>query len=440
MAHTTYGGLAPDKHMWYSNRMEIQRTITILLPDDADLRATLSAFCSVQNAVSEVAFNGGKPLRAVELQRVVYAGVKGTLSSQMTITALRLVAGAYASAKRHSARRVQAEAKRKARCEAKGWIYQPRQLKAMGICTFTHPAALFLVGERGRDADFRTDGTLSIWTVAGRKRLNYTVPPALQPMFDRAKEINSVTVIERKGKLYGRVALTLEAPEPHGVVPVGIDLNETHAVVAVDADGREFFQTGKATKVRNQRTLQTTKRVQRKLATRKAEGKDTHAVRRVLKRLSGRRQRRTQDFARVAAKQLIAWAPADAVLVFEDVQLNQPYRELPRGVALRRRLTQWQHGAIRAAVANKAHLTGVAIAQVNPAYTSQRCSRCGLRGKRHRHAFTCLSCGHIQHADVNAATNIRNRYVQFRLDGEPSISPEALPPGKGKLLSLGGGR
>ena len=107
---------------------------------------------------------------------------------------------------------------------------------------------------------------------------------------------------------------------PAGIVPVGIDLNETNAVVAVDADGREFFQTGKATKVRNQRTMQTTKRVQRKLATKKAEGADTHGVRRVLKRLSGRRKRRTQDFAGVTAKRLIEWAPADAVLVFEDLR------------------------------------------------------------------------------------------------------------------------
>src|SRR5215470_2726697 len=134
--------------------MEIQRTLTILLPDDADLRATLTAFCSVQNAVSEAAFNGGKPLRAVELQRVVYEQVKGTLSSQMTITALRLVAGAYASAKRNYARRVQTEARRKARSEAKGWTYKPRHIKAIGVCRFGRPTALFLVGERGRDADF----------------------------------------------------------------------------------------------------------------------------------------------------------------------------------------------------------------------------------------------------------------------------------------------
>jgi IS605 OrfB family transposase len=420
--------------------MEIQRTVTILLPDDADLRATLAAFCSAQNVVSEAAFNGGKPLRALELQRVVYEQVKGTLSSQMTITALRIVAGAYASAKRNCARRVQTEARRKARSEARGWAYKPRHIKPIGVCRFDRPAALFLVGERGRDADFRTDGTLSIWTVAGRKHFSYAVPMALRPSFDAAKEIDSVAVIERKGKLYGRVALTLDAPDAKGVVPVGIDLKETNAVVAVDVDGREFFQSGKATQVRNQRTMQTTRRVQRQLAALKAEGKDTHGVRRVLKRLSGRRKRRTTDFARVTAKRPVEWAPVDAALVFEDLQIDRPSRDLTRGAALRRRLSHRQHGAIRQAVTNKAQLAELVIVAVNPAYTSQNCSRCGLRGKRQRHVFTCPSCGHTAHADINAAVNIRNRYVQFRLDGAPSTAPEALPQGEGKLAPKGDGR
>jgi IS605 OrfB family transposase len=266
------------------------------------------------------------------------------------------------------------------------------------------------------------------------------MPPALRPLLDAAKEIDSVTVVERHGRVYVRVALTLDAPESQGIVPVGVDLNETNAVVAVDADGREFFQSGRATKVRNSRTMQATKRVQRKLATKKAEGKDTPGVRRALKRLSGRRRRRTADFARVVAKRLIEWAPQDAILVFENLQLPHPYWELTRGVALRRRLSQWQHTAIRHAVANKAQLAGLAIAEVNPAYTSQKCSRCGLRGTCHRHKFACPSCGHTQHADVNAATNIRTRYVQLRLDGVPSITPEALPQGEGKLPSSGGSR
>jgi len=224
-----------------------------------------------------------------------------------------------------------------------------------------------------------------------------------------AQESDSVTLIARRGQLYGRVALTLEAPEPAGIVPVGIDLNETNALVAVDADDRALFLSGQATKVRNQRTMQTTKRVPRQLATRKAAHRATRSVRRVLKQLSGRRRRRTDDFARVVAKQLMAWAPPEAVLVCEDLALQPPAKELTRGRALRRRLSRWQHAAIRTAVSHQAELAGVAVAFVDPAYTSQQCSRCGLLGTRKRHAFTCPQCGHAQHADVNAAINIRNR-------------------------------
>ena len=43
----------------------------ILLPHDADLRATLDAVRAVQNSVSAAAFNGGTPRRAVELPRAV---------------------------------------------------------------------------------------------------------------------------------------------------------------------------------------------------------------------------------------------------------------------------------------------------------------------------------------------------------------------------------
>jgi len=182
------------------------------------------------------------------------------------------------------------------------------------------------------------------------------------------------------------------------------------------------------------------------LVPKKAEGKSGRSVQRVLKRLNGRRSRRTRDFARVTAKTLVAWAPKDAVLVFEDVQMQQPEKRVTRGVALRRRLSLWQHDAIRQATIAKAEMAGAAIAYVNPAYTNKNCSRCGLRGVRcglrgvrcglrgvrcglrgvhTRHRFRCPHCGQAMHADVNAAINIRNRFVQSRLDGPPSVGPVA---------------
>jgi putative transposase len=65
------------------------------------------------------------------------------------------------------------------------------------------------------------------------------------------------------------------------------------------------------------------------------------------------------------------------------------------------------------------------VAKVDPRYTSKNCSRCGLRGKRKRHSFTCPHCGHTAHADINAAYNIRTRFTQSRLSGDSSVSPEA---------------
>jgi len=395
--------------------MDIQRTVTILLPDDEALRETLAAFRRVQQTLSPLCFNAGKPLGAFALQREHYHTVKGVLNAQMTISAIRRVSGAYTSAARN-------------------------KRPASRPFAFTRQAATFLVGKRGRDADFRADGTLSIWTIAGRKRLSYTLPAAFRATFDGAREIDSLTVIERDGRLLGRVVLTLGAPDPVGIHPVGIDLNETNAVVAVDADRRELFITGKEVKVRNLRTSKTRKRLQRKLATWKAEGKDTRGVRRALKRHGRSRRNRTRTFAQQTAKRLVTWAGPDSVLVFEDLtRIPQPKRGEIGGKAVRRRLSLWQRREIRRAVEHKAQEAGLLVVEVDPHYTSQLCSQCGLRGSRKRHRFSCPACGFTAHADVNAAVNIRLRYTVSRDRGLSSCSPEARSSDAGKPSALADG-
>ncbi|MER3402867.1 MAG: hypothetical protein C4337_06100, partial [Armatimonadota bacterium] len=55
--------LIPSIIMLYNAKgMEIQRTVTILIETDADLLATLDAAQRVKQALSPIAFNGGKPL------------------------------------------------------------------------------------------------------------------------------------------------------------------------------------------------------------------------------------------------------------------------------------------------------------------------------------------------------------------------------------------
>jgi len=250
----------------------------------------------------------------------------------------------------------------------------------------------------------------------------------------RVPSVSAVGVNGRKLplKLIGRLTLTLDVPDPQGILPVGIDLNETNALVAVDPDGRTLFVSGKSVKVKNRRTAKTRSRLQSKLAARKAEKQDTRSVRRLLKRLGRKQRHSTRTFAQQTAHTLVQWAPRNAVLVFEDLHMPQPQKGKIRGRALRRRLSLWQHGLIRDAVTRKAQEHGMTLAKVDPRYTSKNCSRCGLRGVRRRHAFTCPHCGLSRHADINAAYNIRNRYTHLRVSGLPSMSPEAQSLDVGK--------
>ncbi|MEV5010016.1 transposase [Streptomyces sp. NPDC055692] len=63
------------------------------------------------------------------------------------------------------------------------------------------------------------------------------------------------------------------------------------------------------------------------------------------------------------------------------------------------------------AIRNASRTTGTGVVLVNPAYTSQTCHRCkhvDAKNRESQAVFACTACGHRDHADVNAAKNIRS--------------------------------
>ena len=59
-------------------------------------------------------------------------------------------------------------------------------------------------------------------------------------------------------------------------------------------------------------------------------------------------------------------------------------------------------------------LLNTIIGGVNPAYTSQRCNKCGHTCRENRESqavFRCVRCGHTDNADINAAKNILDLYL-----------------------------
>jgi putative transposase len=88
----------------------------------------------------------------------------------------------------------------------------------------------------------------------------------------------------------------------------------------------------------------------------------------------------------------------------------------------RRVLHSWAFSQLRVFIAYKAQVAGVRVALVNPAYTSQTCSRCGHCERANRKSqarFLCVSCGFFAHADANAANNIARRAAVIPPDVAP---------------------
>ena len=121
------------------------------------------------------------------------------------------------------------------------------------------------------------------------------------------------------------------------------------------------------------------------------------------------------------------------VIVLEDLNLqgmsrrakakpepDRPGAYLPNGQSAKRALNRSLHSAALGGIASKleykTRLTGRnRLVLVNPAYTSQTCSKCGYRAKENRESqavFECKRCHARMNADLNAASNILKRGLE----------------------------
>lgn len=94
---------------------------------------------------------------------------------------------------------------------------------------------------------------------------------------------------------------------------------------------------------------------------------------------------------------------------------------------LNRSILEQGWGAFAGVLSYKLEERGGTLVKVNPAYTSQECSACGVIDKRSRESqahFACQQCGFTAHADTNAAINILRRSTS-RVEGSGHAPVEA---------------
>ena len=84
----------------------------------------------------------------------------------------------------------------------------------------------------------------------------------------------------------------------------------------------------------------------------------------------------------------------------------------------------------------KARKESKVVFKINPSYTSQECADCGHIRPENRSGidFKCVSCGHVDHADINAAKVIKKRAINLILKSGTDLSNKGVlrPKDKGR--------
>lgn len=118
------------------------------------------------------------------------------------------------------------------------------------------------------------------------------------------------------------------------------------------------------------------------------------------------------EINRVLNRLVKVYAPSELLLERLDFSSPQLSRRMNRLVF------NCGRSVVKAKLIDLEERLGIVSDEVDPAYTSQRCSSCGHvhRSNRNGNTFKCRRCGLHLHADVNAARNILQRRSLQALD------------------------
>lgn len=259
------------------------------------------------------------------------------------------------------------------------------------------------------------------------------IPVAWEHMPEVVGFIRSVEFIQRKGEWFLHISYKRQAescivmlrkkgtrtlvpfavPKEKPTGTVGVDRNSVGAVATL-ADP----QTGKVLHLGFNPAY--TKQVWRgRKANLQSLGK-----KRLLHKIRNKQSRRTKYENHVVSKQIVDYAALHRrCIIVEDLGSVRK-----KGSKIRRytEKSQWSFYQLLQFILYKAALRGVMVIEVNPAYTSQECSRCHKLTKPNGKSFRCAHCGHNDHRDANAAFNVSQRAMPIGGVAWDSVRPRSV--------------
>ena len=253
---------------------------------------------------------------------------------------------------------------------------------------------------------------LTLSCVGKRVKVKLQVPEYFQEVY-KTWEFSGATVTYSRHSKKFWVRLVFEKDDPPKLEDgnvLGIDRGLYHLAVT---SNKQFFSSNKIRKTRR-RYLHNRKQLQQK---------GTRSAKRRLKKMSGREQRRSvsggsfppktclfmKDINHCVSKK-IAHLPGISIYSLEDLT---GIRNQRRNKKMNKWMSSWPFYQMEQFLSYKSEALGKKVGYVDARYTSKRCNRCGhINGaNRKKSRFHCKSCGYHEHADLNAAYNIRDRYI-----------------------------
>ena len=223
-------------------------------------------------------------------------------------------------------------------------------------------------------------------------------------------QFKALTITKRGRRLWVNMTYAVEQAQPNtSGLAVGLDMGVTN---------RMALSTGEAITRRNKPNDKMV-RAQQRLSRCRKGSRSWRGRRAVLSNAQDRERIRNRNECHRITTDLVRRFDLIAV---ENLQIQnmtasakgsveEPGTNVRQKSGLNKSISEQTWGMIRNQLAYKAEWAGRELALVDPAYTSQTCSICGLldAASRNRQRFCCRACGMELDADVNAAVNILKR-------------------------------
>ncbi|MGW0825029.1 RNA-guided endonuclease InsQ/TnpB family protein [Streptomyces sp. NPDC002845] len=351
------------------------------------LEATLRACNRAATYASQVAFARELKDRNA-LQKAVYTDLKATfgLSAQPVVRAVKKVVDAYAALKANL------QAGNLGPSASKRY----RRAVSMPILFRLDAAQPF----DDRCLSWQYDArTVSIWTVDGRmKGIRFACSAnQLKTLVTHRK--GESDLVQRDGKWF--LIATCDIPDPDVYEPVdwiGVDRGIVNLATTSDGTNHQGRRLGRY------RRWQGRKRAE-------LQARETRSATRRLAHRAQKEKRHATHVNHRISKEIVSFAQRTgrgiAVEQLDGIRERVRLRRDQRGT-----LSSWPFHQLGEHLKYKARKAGVPFINVDPAYTSQRCPRCGHTERANRSArdhFCCRRCGLAGPADHVAGVNVRNR-------------------------------